>query len=71
MIFSVGFIGVAVMIEAWPIYLIAVEALHSEKLKLREFWIIAPSLAAVFALTIVAVAVPLRLGFKNLTRLRD
>jgi ABC-2 type transport system permease protein len=71
MIFSIAFIAVAVMIEAWPIYLIAVEALHSQKLKLPEFWIIAPSLAAVFALTIVAVAVPLRLGVRNLERLKD
>jgi ABC-2 type transport system permease protein len=70
MIFSVAFISVAVMIEAWPIYLIAMKALHSEKLNLPEFWIIAPSLAAVLALTIVAMVVPLRLGLKSLERLR-
>jgi ABC-2 type transport system permease protein len=71
MIFSVAFIAVAVMIEAWPIYLIAMNALHSERLKLPEFWIMAPSLAAVLALTIVAVVVPLRLGLRSLERLKD
>jgi ABC-2 type transport system permease protein len=71
MIISIAFIAVAVMIEAWPIYLIAVKALHSKKLEFPEFWILAPSLAAVLALTIVAVTVPLRLGIRHLTGLRD
>lgn len=71
MIFSVAFIAVAVMIEAWPIYQIAVKALNSGQLKAPDFWVIGPPLAAVLALTVVAVLVPLRLGLKRLEQLRD
>jgi ABC-2 type transport system permease protein len=70
MIFSLAFISIAVMIEAWPIYLLAVKALHAGKSDVPEFWIIAPSLAAVLALTIVAVIVPLKLGLKSLEQLK-
>jgi ABC-2 type transport system permease protein len=70
MIFSVAFIGVVVLIEAWPIYLLAMDALHPGTLKLPEVWVIGPSLAAVSALTIIAVAVPVRLGLKSLERLK-
>jgi ABC-2 type transport system permease protein len=71
MIFSVAFIAVAVMIEAWPIYQLTIKALNSGQLKVPDFWVIGPSLAAVLALTVVAVVVPLRLGLKQLDRLRD
>lgn len=71
MIFSIAFIGVAVMIEAWPIYLLAMDALHPGRLRVPELWIIVPSLTAVLALTIVAVVVPLKLGVKSLERLKD
>ena len=71
MIFSVAFIGVAVMIEAWPIYLLAMEGLHPGQLQVPQIWVIAPSLAAVALLTIAAVVVPLRLGLKRLEQLKD
>jgi len=70
MIFSIAFIGMTVMIEAWPIYLLAMDALKPGNLKVPEFWIITPSLAAVIGLTIIAVFVPVRLGRKKLEQLR-
>jgi len=70
MIFSITFIGVTVMIEAWPIYLLAMEALKPGNLKVPEFWVIAPSLAAVIGLTIIAVLVPVRLGLQSLEKLQ-
>lgn len=70
MIFSIAFISVAVMIEAWPIYLLSVEALHGGNSNVPKFWVIAPSLAAVLGLTIVAVIVPLKLGLKSLEQLK-
>jgi ABC-2 type transport system permease protein len=71
MIFSVVFIGVTVMIEAWPIYRLAMHALRPGSLKVPEFWIIAPSLAAVVAVTISAVFFSVRLGLKSLERLKE
>jgi len=71
MIFSVAFIGVVVMIEAWPIYLLAMETLNTGRLIVPEFRVIAPSLAGIVALTMVAVIVPLRLGLQRLEQLRD
>jgi hypothetical protein len=71
MIFSVAFIGVAVMIEAWPIYLLATEALNPGRLGVPPSWVIAPSLTAVAALTVAAVVLPLRLGLKHLEQLKD
>lgn len=70
MIFSIAFIGVTVMIEAWPIYLLAMQALKPGNLKVPEFWIIAPSLAAVTGVTLAAVVVPIRLGLKSLEQLK-
>jgi len=71
MIFSVGFIALAVMVEAWPIYLLAVDTLHPGPLKVPELWVIAPSLTMVIALTVVAVIVPIKLGLNRLEQLRD
>ncbi|MGH7817905.1 MAG: putative ABC transporter permease subunit [Candidatus Binatia bacterium] len=71
MIISVGFIGVAVMIEAWPIYHLATRAFHRGQIAVPEFWTIAPPLVIVLALTVVTVVVALRLGVKNLERIND
>jgi hypothetical protein len=71
MICSIAFIGATVMIEAWPIYLLAVEGLKPGRLVTPPFWVISPSLAAAVLLTIVAVVLPLRLGLKQLERLKD
>lgn len=70
MIFSVSFIGAAVMIEAWPVYLLTMEGLNPGSAKLG-FWIIAPSLALVLGLTIAAVVIPLKLGLNKLESLKD
>ena len=71
MIFSIGFIGVAVMIVAWPIYTLAMQAFHRGKIFTPEYSVVAPSLLIVLALTIVTVLVALRLGIKNLERMKE
>ena len=70
MIFSVAFIGVAVIIEAWPIYLLAMEGLNPGRLKVPPAWVIAPSLTAVAVLTAAVVTVALRLGLNRLEQLK-
>jgi ABC-2 type transport system permease protein len=71
MIFSVGFIAVAVMVEAWPIYALTMRTLYRGTATAPELSLIAPSLLIVLALTIVAVIVSLRLGLKNLERMKE
>jgi len=65
MILSVAFVGLCVMIEAWPVYLIAARALKPDAAQ-PGLWALAPSVALVAALTAAAVIVPLRLGVKRL-----
>ena len=71
MILSVGFIALAVIMEAWPIYALTMRTLYRGAVPAPEFWLIAPSLLIVLALTITAVAVSLRLGVKNLERMKE
>jgi len=71
MIFSIGFIGIAVMIVAWPIYTLALRAFQRGRIFLPEYSVIAPPLLIVLALTVVTVAVALRVGIKHLERLKD
>ena len=71
MIFSVGFVAVTVMIEAWPMYLVAMRSLGSGTAQASELTAMAPALVAVLVSTAIAVIVPLRLGLKSLERLRD
>jgi ABC-2 type transport system permease protein len=71
MIISIGFIGVAVKIEAWPIYNLAIEAFRRGKIAVPELWTIAPPLAIVLALTVVTVAVALRVGIRHLEQLQE
>ena len=71
MIFSIAFIGVAVMIEAWPIYLLAMEGFRPDRLQVPRFGVLAPSLVALCVVTVAAVIVPLRLGLKHLEELKD
>lgn len=66
MIVSVAFIALIVMIEAWPIYQLAVAALRRGPMHAPSLWIIAPSLAIVAALTAAVVAVSLRAGIRRL-----
>jgi ABC-2 type transport system permease protein len=69
MIFSVGFVALAVMVEAWPIYSLVMQAFRRGQVAAPEFWTIAPPLVVVLALTIATVVVSLRLGVKNLERI--
>jgi ABC-2 type transport system permease protein len=71
MILSIAFIGIAVMIEAWPIYLLAMEELNPGRVRVPPLWVLAPSLAAVAGLTAAAVVVPLRLGLRRLEQLKE
>jgi ABC-2 type transport system permease protein len=71
MIVSIAFIGIAVAIEAWPIYLLAMRGLSSGRSSVPELWVIAPSLFGVLAITITAVLIPIRLGLKSLERLKE
>jgi ABC-2 type transport system permease protein len=71
MIVSIAFIGVAVMIEAWPIYLLAMRGLKPGLSRGPELWVIVPSLLGVLAVTVIAVVIPIRLGLKSLERLKE
>lgn len=71
MILSVAFIGVTVMIEAWPIYLVSSHALRSGGIAQSPVWVIAPALVAVALQTVFAVIAPLRLGLKKLEELKN
>jgi ABC-2 type transport system permease protein len=71
MIVSLSFVGIVVMIEAWPIYLLTTGALARGRLHAPEFWVLAPSLAIVVLLTVVAVFVPIRQGLKSLEQLKE
>jgi len=71
MIVSIAFIGATVLIEAWPIYFLAMRGLNRGRSTVPELWVLAPSLLGVLALTLAAVIVPIRLGLKSLERLKD
>jgi ABC-2 type transport system permease protein len=71
MIMSIGFIAVAVAIEAWPIYQLAMASLHPGRTATPPLALIAPSLIIVAALTAAVVALSLRLGIRRLEHLRD
>jgi ABC-2 type transport system permease protein len=71
MIFSVGFIAVAVMVEAWPIYALTMRTFYRGTATAPELSLVAPSLLIVLALTIVAVIVSLRLGLRNLEKMKE
>ncbi|HEX9144797.1 MAG TPA: hypothetical protein VGA09_11030 [Candidatus Binatia bacterium] len=70
MILSIAFIGVTVMIEAWPIYLLAMEGLRGRS-AVPPFWVIAPSLAAIATLTVAVVTIALRRATKHLAEVAD
>jgi hypothetical protein len=66
MIFSIGFIGLIVMIEAWPIYLLTSRSLALGGSHTPIEWLIAPSLISAIAVTVVAVVVPIRKSLRSL-----
>ena len=70
MILSIAFIGIAVMIEAWPIYLLAMEGLRGRP-TVPQLRIIAPSLAAVAVVTIAVVTIALKGATKRLAQVAD
>ena len=71
MIFSIGFIGLIVVVEAWPIYLLTSRTLSSGGSPASIAWVIAPSLSAAIALTLVAVVVPIKKALKSLEAMKD
>jgi ABC-2 type transport system permease protein len=72
MIFSIGFIGLIVVLEAWPIYLLTSRALSSGGSDYASIpWVIAPSLLSAVGLTIVAVMVPIKISLKSLESMKD
>jgi ABC-2 type transport system permease protein len=71
MIICVAFIGVAVMMEAWPIYVLAMRGLNPGQSTVPELWVIAPSFFGVLVLTLAAVIAPIRVGLKSLERLKE
>jgi ABC-2 type transport system permease protein len=71
MIFSVGLVGLAVALEAWPIYALVMHALYRGHATAPALWLIAPALLVVLALTIAASVIALRLGLNHLEKLRE
>ncbi|MEX0802511.1 MAG: hypothetical protein WD688_04240 [Candidatus Binatia bacterium] len=71
MIFSIGFIGLTVMVEAWPIYLLTSQSLRSGGAQPVTPWAIAPSLLTAVALAVVAVVVPIRKALGSLEAMKD
>jgi ABC-2 type transport system permease protein len=71
MIISVAFVGVTVMIEAWPIYQLTLASLRPGRAIAPTFWTIAPSVALAATLTAVTVVISLQLGIRRLEQLRD
>ena len=71
MIVSIAFIGIAVAIEAWPIYLLAMRGLNPGQSTVPELWVLAPPLFGVIILTLAAVITSIRLGLKSLERLKE
>jgi ABC-2 type transport system permease protein len=71
MILSVAFIAAAVMIEAWPVYLLAMASLRHGRMVAPSLGLIAPSLTIVAALTAAVVVLSLRSGIRRLEELRD
>ena len=71
MIVSIAFIGIAVTIEAWPIYLLAMRGLSPGRSTAPEIWVLAPSLIGVIILTLAAVLTSIRFGLKSLERLKE
>ena len=71
MIFCVAFVAATVMVEAWPMYNLAMRSLRGGIAPASELGLILPSVVTVLVLTVVAVVAPLRLALKSLERLRD
>jgi ABC-2 type transport system permease protein len=65
MIFSIGFIGLSVMIEAWPVYLLTAGKFDPGAVA-RSPWLLVPSLVMISVLTAAAVILPIKLGLNKL-----
>ena len=70
MIFCAGFIAIAIIIEAGPVYHIFIAGFRDRSLSYLEWIWVAGSFTAVFAISIVAVALPMRFGRKRLSAQR-
>ena len=71
MMVSIAFIGVTVMIEAWPIYQLALASLRPGRAIAPTLLLVAPPVAIVAALTAAVVAISLQLGIRRLEQLGE
>jgi len=71
MIFTMGFVGLNVMIVAWPIYTLAMRAFNRGRSFVPEYSVIAPSLLIVLAVTVATVSAALRIGIKRLEQMKE
>jgi ABC-2 type transport system permease protein len=69
MILSAAFIGAVIVIQAGPVYRVVRAGLTPHNLSSLEIWWLVMSLAAVAALCVAAVILPLRFGIRSLTRM--
>jgi len=71
MMVSIAFVGVVVMIEAWPIYQLTLASLRPGRVIAPTFWVVAPSVAIATALTVAVVVFSVQLGIRRLEQLRE
>ncbi len=71
MIFSIVFVAATVVIEAWPMYLVAMRGIRRGIYSPPEVEVIAPAVIAVFVLTALAMIVALKLGHRRLEALKE
>ncbi len=70
MIVSVAFIGLSVMIEAWPVYRLAMDELHGRS-AIPQIWVTAPSVATVALLTIAVVTIAAKSAANRLAQISN
>ncbi len=66
MILSMGFIGLVVVLEAWPVYIIFVFRLRGIQISLFQWAVISGSFTLVFLLNLAAFYLPMRWGIRHL-----
>jgi ABC-2 type transport system permease protein len=69
MLWAMIFIGVVVVLEAWPVYLIFMARLTGRTLSFHEWTGMATSFLAAGAVNIIAIVLPLKMGLKRLSSL--
>ncbi len=67
MIMSILFIGLIVVLEAWPVHILLMSRLARKSIEWIQVVEIAASFAAVVVISVVVFIVPMRVGIKKLT----